>query len=362
LSFTSQLQNELKDYIQCEDLAEKERIKKRLSAELPNPLFISNCDFIPNEHILKKEAWIVSDAFEAVTNGMFSSELFEQLKTIPEGSLLSPWAVLTQAVEAFYAGSFQAVETFSNSIPEGSAPYSFVSFFNSVIANETLPEEWQRLGSSILDNKEELKSSLEQLNDASTAGMGDILLETATMIIRDISRKHPDTAQKILIWCFDQLQEIDILPDKAAHVAHALFGEVEGSRLTALSTLSYDQDRSLVYWLLTLQAYLKDNSTDKSDVKAFLSIIRDVAETVALEFELTDEYLSLLMTHSISLIASLRHLYPDMVEAITEEEVSKPSTIIKILQKLAGEKEKYQAPSHKKPIQQNSAPVQFELF
>lgn len=362
MSFTSQLQNKLKDYIQCEDSQRKEKIKRELSSELPNPVFITNCDFIPNEHILKKEAWIISDAFEAVTNGMFSSELFEQLKTIRPNSLLTPWAVLTQAVEAFYAGSFQKVRAFSNSILKESAPYGFVSFFNKVMENDALPEEWKQLGSSVMDDKKELKSSLEQLNDAASAGMEDILLETAAMIIRDISREHPDTARKILMWCFDQLQEIDILPDKAADMAHALFGEVEGSRLTALSTLSYDQDRSLVYWLLTLQAYLKDNSTNRSDVKAYLSIIRDVSETVALEFELTDEYLSLLMTHSTSLIASLRHLYPDMLRNLTEEEISKPASIIRILQKLAGEKEKTQAPSHKKVIQQNCAPVQLELF
>lgn len=362
MSFTSQLQNKLKKYIQSEDAVEKENIKRELSAEIPNPLFITKCDFIPNDHLLKKEAWIVSDAFEAVTNGMFSTELFEQLKSIDQDSVLGPWSMLTRAVEAFYAGSFQAVKSFTSLIPEESTPYAFVSFFNKVIKNDILPEEWQRLGSSVLDNKKELKSSLEQLNDASSAGMEDLLLETAAMIIRDISKEHPGTAQKILIWCFDQLQEIDILPDNAALIAHSLFGEVEGSRLTALSTLSYDQDRSLVYWLQTLQAYLQDNSTDRSDVKAYLSIIRDVAETVALEFELTDEYLSLLMTHSTSLISSLRHIYPDMVKDITEEEISKPSSIIRVLQKLAGEKEKNQAPSHKKMIQKNSAPVQFELF
>ena len=212
-------------------------------------------------------------------------------------------------------------------------------FFTAIAGSDALPSEWASLETSVLDDNGELKSSLEQLIEAASAGMEDLLLETAGMIIGDIIRKHPETAAKVIIWCFHQLQEIDILPDKAADKARQLFGEAEGLRLTALSTLSYDQDRSLIYWLLTLEAYL-NSQTSREEVKAYLSIIRDVSETVALEFELTDEYLSLVMTHTASLVSSLSHLYPEMTGGISNEERNSPSSVMKVLGKLAGGKRK----------------------
>ena len=361
MSFTSHIQKKLKDYIQCEDPSAAELLKNELSQELPNPHFVTDCPFIPTEHILKKEAWIVSDAFEAVTNGMFSPELSQELQTIPSHSLFYPWVLLTQAVKAFYAGRFNQLSALIALVPEGSAPAFFKGFFTAIAGSEAVPPEWENMKSSVLDDKRELTSSLEQLIEAASAGMEDLLLETAGMIIGDLIREHPDTAAKIIIWCFHQLQEIDILPDKAADKARQLFGEAEGLRLTALATLSYDQDRSLIYWLLTLEAYL-NNQTTREEVKAYLSIIHDVSETVALEFELTDEYLSLLMTHTASLVSSLNHLYPDMTEEISREERTTPSFTMQVLRKLAGDKEKGQAPSHKKTIQNSTAPVQLELF
>ena len=362
LSFTSQLQNKLKNYIQSENPEQRLKLKRELEMEIPHPQFVTKCDFIPNEHPVKRDAWIISDAFEAVTNGMFSAELSGELNTIEKDSLFLPWVPLIQGIETFYSGSFSEVLPLLETIPDWSAPYAYIGFFKAVINKTAMPESWKELSESVLDDNMELASSMEQLTEAAQAGMEDILLETAGMIIKDILREHPETAQKILIWCFHQIQEEDILPDKAADKARLLFGDSEGLRLTALATLSYDQDKSLVYWLLTLQAYLEGNSTSRAEVKAYLRIIKDVSETVALEFELTDEYLSLIATHSVSLIAGLNHLYPDMVENINSKTQTEPDSVMKLLQSLAGEKEKAPASSHKKITQNSSAPVQLELF
>lgn len=362
LSFTSQLQHKLKEYLQCSDPEAERVLKQELWRELPHPLFVTRCDFVPQEHALKKEAWIVSDAFEAITNGMFSPELSEELESLGEDSLFYPWKLLTQAVDAFYSSRFEQAAALTRRIPGEAAPKELAGFFSALAQKASPGEEWEALKASVLEDNRELQSSLDQLAEAAAAGMEDLLLETSSMIIRDILREHPGTAGKILVWSFHQLQEQDVLPDKAAERAQSLFGDAEGLRLTALAALSYDQDRSLVYWLLTLQAYLKESRTDRDRVKAYLDIIRDVSETVALEFELTEEYRTLLSTHCDSLIAGLSHLYPDLTDCLTPAERRGEGAAMEVLRKLAGQKEKSPLRTHKKTIQSSSAPVQLELF
>ena len=362
MSFTSQLQNRLKEYILAEEENVKEDLLNNILMILPGPQFVADCDFIPKENRIKREAWTVSDAFEAVTNGMFSPELSKQLDEIPEGSLFYPWVILTKGVKAFYAGDISRCSCLLSSLPENTAPSRYREFFTALEENRELPEDWQKLGDAVLEDQTELSSSLEQLREAASAGMEDLLLETAEMIIRDIRKDHPETASKILVWTFHQLQEIDVLSDKAAEKAQQLFGEAEGLRLTALATLAYDQDRSLIFWLLALRKFLKSSHTSRADVRAYLRIIRDIAETVALEFELTDEYLHLLTTHMESLIASLDHLYPDLTSSLTDRNPDNLPAVIPLLKKLAGEEKKSLSPLHKKTIQSNAAPVQLELF
>ncbi len=362
MSFTSSIHSRLKEYIQAVKESERQKIFEELIRTLPSPQFVTDCDFIPQDHKLKQEAWIVFDAFEAVTNGMFSFELSRQLDEIEGRSLMYPWAVLTKAVEAFYQGDPEKSYSLLGTLPETAAPYVFREFFITLLEKGSTPEVWEKLKKTVLDDSKELHSSLEQLIEAAQAGMEDLMLETAGMIIRDIRKDHPEKAAEILIWTFQKLQESDILPDKAAHKAQQLFGETEGLRLTALATLSYDQDRSLIYWLLSLQSYLKSRETLKSDVKAYLRIIRDVAETVTLEFELTEEYLSLLGTHAKSLINSLNHLYPEVTEGIRYDSLDRTSEIIPLLQGLAGDEPAQPQPVHKKTMQNSTAPVQLELF
>jgi len=360
VSFTSRLQNSLKDYIQFTGSPEeKQKMRMELQAQLPSPAFAASCEFIPPEHPLRRDAYIVSDAFEAVTNGMFSPELENGLSGVPEDSLLAPWVSLTRSVLAFYQNDFRTCLALMETIPEETAPAVYRDFFFAILRGnrEECPEHWHLLRHAVLDDREDLKSSLDQLKEASLAGMEDVMLETADMIIRDIIREQPETAERIIIWCLHQIQELDVLSDKAADRIRRLFGDARGLRLTALATLSYDQDRSLIYWLLALQAYLKENKTTPEEVRAYLSIISDVSETVALEFELTTEYMSLLGTSIRSLTASLKHLYPDMVRGVNTE---KPP--LEIIRSLAGEKEKILPPTHRKVTQNNNAPVQLELF
>ena len=259
---------------------------------------------------MKREAIILSDAFEALTNGMINDEILNELSGVSESSLLFPWKQFIQAVTAFYQSDMNLCLDLLKSIPEDAAPGEFQSVLRGLIKNQMIPAPWNNLAASIVEDNRELSDSLDLLSDSSESE--DILLDTAGLLVREINREDHLTAVKIMVWTLEHLQETAILSDRAVTLVRNLFGDQEGYRLAALTSLSYDPDRSLVYWLHSLMAYLGQRNTHISTVKAYLNIIRDAAETVKLEFELTREYRQLLSSLISGLAKTLFHIYPEI--------------------------------------------------
>jgi len=291
------------------DHPEKDDLFIELKRNITSPKEIAEFDFLTPDSILKKEAIIISDAFEAMTNGMINDEIMEQLVHIGEESLFYSWKVLIEGLHAFYSRDLKKCREKISAIPGDTAPHCFKEMFQSVFG-QSESEDWTELMSSILESNTEIQDSLDLLKEAS--GMEDILLDTASLLIRDLIRDDPVTCEKIMVWCLDHLQLTDVLSDKAVERVKTLFGDREGYRLAALASISFDPDRSLVYWLHSLIAYLDDINTDKNSVKAYLIIIKDVADTVKLEFELTPEYIRLLSDLVNELSENLYHIYPEI--------------------------------------------------
>jgi hypothetical protein len=241
---------------------------------------------------------------------MHNDEILNDLSLIPPTSLLAPWKTFILAVDAFYRNEEDLCLDLVKSIAAESAPSAFKPLFLNIMKKRTIPDEWSKLAAAILENNRELSDSLNLIKDSSE--IEDVLLDTAEMVIKIISREDSETALKIMIWCLEHLQESEMLSDKALTKVKKLFGDQEGYRLAALTSLSFDPDRSLVYWLHSLIAYLEQRNTKISFVKAYLNIISDTAESVKLEFELTDEYIMLLTSLISELSVNLYHIYPEI--------------------------------------------------
>ncbi|MDA3957689.1 hypothetical protein [Oceanispirochaeta sp.] len=297
---------------------EKEELTLILQKRIFSPALLAGSDFLSLDHPLKKEAIILSDAFEALTNGMINDEILKELSTIPPVSLMYQWKILIQAISAYYSGDLDSCLTLIGTIPEEMAPAAFKSLFQSLLIEESPSSPWYSLTRSIVEDNDELRDSLDLIRDSTESE--EILLDTAGMIITYINRDDPGTAEKIMIWCLEHLQESDILSEKAITKVKKLFGDQQGYRLAALTSLSFDPDRSLIYWIHSLMAYLEQRNTDISFVTAYLNIIKDVAESVKLEFELTDEYIRLLASLITELSETLYHVYPQIQGEITLDE------------------------------------------
>ncbi|MBF9014757.1 MULTISPECIES: hypothetical protein [unclassified Oceanispirochaeta] len=295
-----------------DDHQDKKDIFNELYKKIYSPALIVSCNFIPADNSLMKEALILSDAFESLTNGMIDEAALDKIDSVPEESLLYPWCSFTKAVHSFYAGDHKKSQNLIKKIPEDSAPGAFRFFFEALLDKDSdivMEAHLEKLKESVLESSRMIEDSLELIQES--VEMEDLLLESAGLLIRDIIKEDRKSAQKIILWCFDRLQLSDVLSDKAVTKARYLFGEQDGYRLSALASLSFDPDRSLVYWLHSLLAYLNERDTSKVTVKAFLSILKDISDTVQLEFELSNEYVQLMSSLVSDLSERVLHIYPD---------------------------------------------------
>ncbi|MDC7231738.1 MAG: hypothetical protein PQJ58_00780 [Spirochaetales bacterium] len=334
---------------------EKARLAEELAAILYSPALILGCDFIPSESRLMKEAVALSDAFESLTNGMPDESAFAAIDGIKEDSLLFPWYGFVKGVQSFYEGDHDSCLSHMARVPRNTAPSRFGAFFQIILTGGSDGEdkpEWSQLSKNVLESKGVIRDSLELIMES--AEMEDLLLESAGLLIRDIVRDDRDSAAAILMWCFEQLQLKDILSDKAVLKGRQLFGEQEGYRLSALATLSFDPDRSLVFWLHSALACLNESETTQATVRAYLKILKDVSETVQSEFDLSEEYIRLIGSLVSELAEQIQHIYPSFPG--TDSEDDDPFSMIA---GLSGEKQQKQRKTRE--IRQSAA-VQLELF
>ncbi len=337
-----------------DDQQERTELFTELRRTIYSPALVASCDFIPPGHPLMADAITLSDSFEALTNGMFDEEALHDVNKISPDSLLAPWCPLVSGIHRFYASDYQGCLKSIDRIQEGTAPALFKPFFTALLkTSESLPREWEELKDSILESTAVIDDSLDLIQEA--VSMEDLLLDTAGLLIRDIIKDDRESARKIILWCFEQLQMKDMLSEKAVSKARSLFGEQDGYRLAALASTSFDPDRSLLYWLHSLQGFLDSRESDRNTVMAYLSIIRDMAESVEQEFELTIEYIQLTGSLVSDIADSITHLYPELPEAR-----DLPEDPFKAIYRLCGEQ--VQVQPQRKVREVKAAAVQLELF
>ena len=143
---------------------------------------------------MKREAIILSDAFEALTNGMINDEILNELSGVSESSLLFPWKQFIQAVTGLLSVRYEPLLDLLKSIPEDAAPGEFQSVLRGLIKNQMIPAPWNNLAASIVEDNRELSDSLDLLSDSSESE--DILLDTAGLLVREINREDHLTAVK----------------------------------------------------------------------------------------------------------------------------------------------------------------------
>ncbi|MDC7126729.1 MAG: hypothetical protein PQJ46_14255, partial [Spirochaetales bacterium] len=110
---------------------------------------------------------IVSDAFEAVTNGMSNPGTLEKLELLQQDPETEDWYKIIKAIKAFYAQDFEEMQNFLSSIEEDSIEGSLknVLYYMSGIRKTEieLTRQEEKLAAKVTENSRFLSGALTEL-------------------------------------------------------------------------------------------------------------------------------------------------------------------------------------------------------
>ncbi|WP_319561929.1 hypothetical protein, partial [Marispirochaeta sp.] len=267
----------------------KQELKEELQRILADPRELLTCGILDPEHRLYKNAQTVDDALESVTNGMEDPSLLEQLRQVPDDSLVGPWKNCVLSLKALYDGDLKTLELLKATIPPETPPHKLADMALS-IASGNMPEGERksirgRFAAELLESPDYVGSAGDQMEDALEMGLIDLFADTAAMLVRDIERDYPEAAEDFALWCFSRLAMEDQSPAPLLKRFKGSFTEAGCLRLAALGIAEEDADAALYYWLRFLITLMEERRADQETVAAALSIAAHLGDQGILKEE-----------------------------------------------------------------------------
>ena len=216
---------------------------------------------------------VISDAFEAVTNGMHNPEALERLSTLNEDS--AEWVNVIDAIRAFYAQNFDLMEKLLLLIPDDSKAGRLkrVLFHMAGCADtdEKLSFHEEKLAKRVTEDSRFLSSAIEQLRESIEYGE-ELFSETVSLLIKEV-KKNPGAAERLALWSLRLCSERDFDDEALSDNLIMLFGQAEGLRLIGLSLIESEPDSALICFTRSLINKLTDRVISANETAAYLEII-----------------------------------------------------------------------------------------
>jgi hypothetical protein len=267
----------------------KQDLKEELQRILSDPRELLTCGILDSEHRLYKNAQIVDDALESVTNGMEDPSLLEQLARVPDESLVGPWKNCVLSLKALYDGDLKKLRALKDRIPPETPPFKLADLAMMIASGNIPGEEKNSLrgcfASEILESPDYIVSAGEQMEDALEMGLIDLFADTAAMLVRDLERDYTEAAADFALWCFSRMAMDDHSPGPLLKRFKGIFGESDTLRLAALGVAEEDADAALYYWLKYIISLLEERQVDMETLAAALSIAAHLGERGILKGE-----------------------------------------------------------------------------
>lgn len=260
-------------------------IEKELENYFIDPFYVANSDYLPDSDPLKHEARIVSDAFEAVTNGMYDEGVISALENVSDNSIFTGWRYLTEAVYHIYEKNSKAALLAAGKIAPEAIPSLLKPVISAILSEKCLAdinceENFSEAELSLIRDitKENIKVR-DNINRA-LVYLGnrneEDFIDTATLIITDLFSHSRASAEKAAVWALKQLFMTEMSHELFMENITLIFGEPVSFRICALALMEEDPELSTVFWLKTAVSETKRNGADRETIEAYLEIIRDL--------------------------------------------------------------------------------------
>ncbi len=363
-------------------------IESQLKKHFIDPFYVSRSKSLPENDIMKVDARIVSDAFEAVTNGMYDEDILNELENLSDSSFFSNWKYLTESLYYLYAENFTKADEAFRKIEEDSIPHLTAPVFYRIISRDKissisgLSDSEKIFINNIIKDSISVKSSLDQIETNLKTGHEDRFTDNITLLLSDLYVKDQNLSKKLASWGLRQISLNDMSPSMLLENLKLIFGESETYRLTAVSFREEDPELSLIFFSKSALIQLRNNSIDSNYTEAFIDILADLI--IEIEKEKADEaelQADDEMTDQISNILTVleREIqlhYPDILAGRTIREKASDRSDDKEIDCIKTEVEKTisiqpsakntdnknPASSHIKKSEKSGSPVQLELF
>lgn len=256
-------------------------LRKELKLHLTDLSSLEQSDLVSED--LRNEARTISDAFEATTNGMHNPEVFSNMATIPDNSLLGFWKELIYAIKAFYKKDYVEMEKRLGKIEPDSSLILFKPLLFHLAGKNPIKSTNYRQKAfidNIIKDRSFIRSVVEQIIECLEYDMEDLFLETTDLLLHDLNKNYKETAGRFAIWGIETASRYKYSPTNLITTCKKLFGNTEAYRLIAIALSNEEPDISLLFWIQSLISRLKSVDVTIQETAAYLTIISRSAVTI----------------------------------------------------------------------------------
>jgi hypothetical protein len=250
----------IRDYLKSDGTG-TEQWKSVLETRIGDPtLFFQFQSTFPG-HPAVREAFVVYDALETVTNGIHDPDILEGLSMIKETSPFFCWKNLILGLSALYHGEQTTAQKFSGLIPSYAAVGSLKPFFTGFQTEKirTLAED--PLFAPFFDDSSSLAESyLAQLSEESQAGLWDEYAATALCFLKDFSGQDYPWYRDFCVQVMIILADEDGPFEDFLQGLYPIFSKAVSLAWAAASLFSIDPETGLIYFLQSMTMYCSDKN------------------------------------------------------------------------------------------------------
>jgi len=258
---------------------------ERASTHLIHPGLVLDSPLLADNHPWRREALAVSDAFEAVTNGMEEPDALAALDDLDADSPFQPWRHLILALHFFYDGLDEAVRAHLASIPPHSPVAGLGRTLGAMVAGSasSLPFPLARLAEQVVQPDPRLFPLVQDVAEGLETGQEALFWSALSDWLESVADAAPQRARSAVLWAWNQLEWRDFDEGVLLDLAANLWGRAESYRLAALGTLAWDAEGAALLWLRFLVTAVREDWDQErvQEARALLDRFRGAAESQA---------------------------------------------------------------------------------
>ena len=277
-SYTLALEQALRQALGTSQPALREQALDRAARYLIHPRMILDSPLLTDSHPWRKEALVVADAFEAVTNGMEEPGVLEALDDLEASSPFQPWRHLILALHFFYEGLDEAVGARLDQIPPASPVSALARAVRALVDPAragSLSGALTRLSEQVAQTDPLVHQWVQDLSEGLETDHEELFWGALADWLDAADEQAPEQARSAVLWAWAQLEWRDFDERMLLDLGAGLWGVAESCRLAAIGTLSWDAEGAALLWLRFLVAAAREGALDEATIGEARSLLED---------------------------------------------------------------------------------------